>query len=81
MNHKVKVCHTQGCEGHEPPHVVWLRCYQFIFVDLDIENLLSIIITRYQYTIVDLDSYIFFLFSFYHHSFILALQGGSILSV
>ena len=52
-----------------PIHVVWWRCYQFSFVDLDIENILSIIITRYQYIIVDLDSYIFFLFSFYHHSF------------
>ena len=22
MNEKVKVCHTQGSEGHEPPHAL-----------------------------------------------------------
>ena len=59
---------------------MWLRCYQFIFVDLDIENLLSIvdldienllsiIIIRYEYILVDSYLYIFFLSSFYHHSF------------
>ena len=50
-----------------PIHVVWWRCYQFSFVDLDIENILSIIIIRYEYILVDSYLYIFFLYSLYHH--------------